>query len=196
MEPHLKRLSLHLFSSTLSFSGLEHPIQFTGTNVHLLATHVTDWPICVASKCRVQLCMCRRVILWLDKTQEFFLIPEVPDRKKSESVSGMRNKQLHSVWWAFASGGAVLWVRWFYWLNSENGHRWIAIKGHTHQSLGLSHLDCKTNRFKVLVGDKTRKMWNSCRNAPKQLIISSVSKLTHKTQSEVRSKTSSKAKFN
>lgn len=105
VEPHLKRLSLQLFSSTLSFSGLDHPIQFTGTDVHLLATHVTDWPICVTSKCRVQLCMCRRVILWLDKTQEFFQIPEVPDRKKSESVSGMRNKQLHSVWWAFASGG-------------------------------------------------------------------------------------------
>lgn len=103
MEPHLKCLSLHLFSATLSFSGLEHPIQFT--NVHLLTTHVTYWPICVASKCCVQLCMRRRVIVWLDKTQEFFLIPEVPDRKKSESVSGMRNKQLHSVWWVFASGG-------------------------------------------------------------------------------------------
>ncbi len=105
VEPRPKRLSLHLFSSTFPFSGLEHLIQFTGTHVHLLATHVTDWPICVARKCHVQLCMCRRVILWLDKTQEFFLIPEEPDRKKSESVSGMRNKQLHSVWWAFASGG-------------------------------------------------------------------------------------------
>ncbi len=181
MEPRPKQLSLHLFSSTFSFSGLEHLIHFTGTHVHLLTTHVTDWSICVARECHVQLCMCRRVILWLDKTQEFFLIPEEPDRKKSESVSRMRNKQLHSVWWAFASGGgSALGVM----ILLTKLREWV------HQSLGLSHLDCKTTPFKVSVGDKTRKMWNSCRNAPKQLIILSVSKLTHKTQSEVRSKTS------
>lgn len=125
----------------------------------------------------------------------FFLIPEVPDRKKSESVSGMRNKQLHSVWWAFASGGGSALGEMISLSKLREWHRWIEIKGHTHQSLGLSHLDCKTNWFKVSVWDKTRKIWNSCQNAPKQLIIPSVSKLTYKTQSEVQCKTSSKAQL-